>query len=57
MIVKVVLPSAVLVGVRRPSQPAGMIKRKMSNWVKKTSKHRDSPQLTKNFRQSIVMMN
>jgi len=34
-----------------------VIKRKMSNWAKKTNKHRDSPQPTKNFRQSIVMMN
>jgi len=34
-----------------------VIKRKMSSWAKKTNKHRDSPQPTKNFRQSIVMMN
>lgn len=34
-----------------------VIKRKMSNWTKKTDKNRDSPQPTKNFRRSIVMMN
>lgn len=34
-----------------------VIKRKMSNWAKKTAKHRDSPQPAKNFRQSIVMLN
>jgi hypothetical protein len=34
-----------------------VIKRKMSNWAKKTAKHRDSPQPTKKFRQSIVMLN
>ncbi|MGH7134407.1 MAG: hypothetical protein ACREHD_01625 [Pirellulales bacterium] len=34
-----------------------VIKRKMSNWAKKTNKHRDFPQPTKNFRQSVVMMN
>lgn len=34
-----------------------VIKRKMSNWAKKTNKHRDFPQPTKNFRQSVVMLN
>jgi hypothetical protein len=34
-----------------------VIKRKMSNWAKKREKHRNSPQPTKKFRQSIVMLN
>jgi hypothetical protein len=34
-----------------------VIKRKMSGWAKKTAKHRDSPQPTKKFRRSIVMLN
>jgi hypothetical protein len=34
-----------------------VIKRKKSNWAKKTAKHRDSPQPTKKFRQSIVILN
>lgn len=32
-------------------------KRKMSNWAKKRPKHRNSPQPTKKFRESIVMLN
>ncbi len=34
-----------------------VIKRKMSNWHKKREKHRHFPQRTKNFRQSIVILN
>jgi hypothetical protein len=34
-----------------------VIKRKMSNWKKKRPEHRRWPQPTKNFRQSIVMLN
>lgn len=34
-----------------------VIKRKMSNWRKKRPEHRQSPQPTKKFRQSIVMLN
>ena len=34
-----------------------VIKRKMSNWRKKRPEHRRHPQPTKNFRQSIVMLN
>ena len=34
-----------------------VIKRKMSNWAKKQEKHRQFPQPTKEFRQSIVMLN
>jgi len=34
-----------------------VIKRKMSNWAKKQQKHREFPQPTKKFRQSIVMLN
>lgn len=33
-----------------------VIKRKMSNWLKKRDKHRNSPQPTKTFRKSIVML-
>ena len=33
-----------------------VIKRKMSNWLKKRGKHRNSPQPTKTFRKSIVML-
>lgn len=33
-----------------------VIKRKTSNWPKKTEKHRNSPEPTKSFRQSIVML-
>jgi hypothetical protein len=42
---------------RRDRVNPRVIKRKMSNWAKKTAKHRDSPQPTKKFRQSIVMVN
>jgi hypothetical protein len=41
---------------RRDRVNPRVIKRKMSNWAKKTAKHRDSPQPTKKFRQSIVML-
>lgn len=34
-----------------------VIKRKMSNWAKKRPKHSHSPQPTKKFRDSIVMLN
>jgi hypothetical protein len=34
-----------------------VIKRKMSNWAKKRPKHCKSPQPTKKFRESIVMLN
>ena len=34
-----------------------VIKRKMSNWSKKRPEHRHSPQPTKKFRQSVVMLN
>jgi Insertion element 4 transposase N-terminal/Transposase DDE domain len=34
-----------------------VIKRKMSNWRKKRPEHRRSPQPTKKFRQSVVMLN
>jgi len=34
-----------------------VIKRKMSNWAKKRTKHRNFPQPTRTFRQSIVMLN
>ena len=34
-----------------------VIKRKMSNWAKKREKHRKFLQPTKNFRNSIVMLN
>ena len=34
-----------------------VIKRKMSNWRKKRPEHRHYPQPTKNFRQSVVMLN
>lgn len=34
-----------------------VIKRKMSRWPKKREKHRHSPQPTKHFRKSIVMLN
>jgi hypothetical protein len=33
-----------------------VIKRKISNWLKKRDKHRNSPQPTKTFRKSIVML-
>lgn len=33
-----------------------VIKRKMSNWLKKRDKHRNFPQPTKTFRKSIVML-
>jgi hypothetical protein len=33
-----------------------VIKRKMSNWLKKRDKHRNYPQPIKNFRKSIVML-
>ena len=33
-----------------------VIKRKMSNWLKKRDKHRNYPQPTKTFRKSIVML-
>ncbi len=33
-----------------------VIKRKMSNWLKKREKHRNFPQPTKTFRKSIVML-
>ena len=42
---------------RRDRVNPRVIKRKMSNWAKKTAKHRDSPQPTKTFRQSVVMLN
>lgn len=42
---------------RRDRVNPRVIKRKMSNWQKKSTKHRDSPQPTRNFRESIVMLN
>ena len=33
-----------------------VIKRKMSHWLQKRDKHRNSPQPTKAFRKSIVML-
>lgn len=42
---------------RRDRVNPRVIKRKMSNWAKKREKHRDFPQPTKKFRQSIVMLN
>jgi hypothetical protein len=33
-----------------------VIKRKMSHWLKKRSKHRHSPRPTKTFQKSIVML-
>lgn len=41
---------------RRDRVNPRVIKRKMSNWEKKTAKHRDSPQPTKKFRDSMVML-
>ena len=41
---------------RRDRVNPRVIKRKMSNWPKKQEKHRNSPQPTKNFRKSIVML-
>ena len=40
---------------RHPINPR-VIKRKMSNWLKKRDKHRNFPQPTKTFRKSIVML-
>jgi hypothetical protein len=34
-----------------------VIRRKLSNWAKKTAKHRDFPQPTRDFRRSIVILN
>jgi len=42
---------------RRDRVNPRVIKRKMSRWPKKRPKHRENPQPTKNFRQSIVMIN
>lgn len=41
---------------RRDRVNPRVIKRKMSNWPKKRPKHRNYPQPTKKFRQSIVML-
>lgn len=41
---------------RRDRVNPRVIKRKMSNWAKKTAKHYNSPQPTKTFRHSIVML-
>lgn len=41
---------------RRDRVHPRVIKRKMSNWLKKRDKHRNSPQPTKTFRKSIVML-
>lgn len=41
---------------RRDRVNPRVIKRKMSRWHKKRSKHRDYPQPTKHFRKSIVML-
>lgn len=41
---------------RRDRVNPRVIKRKMSNWPKKRAKHRNSPQPTKSFRKSIVML-
>jgi hypothetical protein len=42
---------------RRDRVNPRVIKRKMSNWAKKREKHRSFPQPTKEFRQSIVLLN
>lgn len=42
---------------RRDRVHPRVIKRKMSNWAKKREKHLSFPQPTKNFRQSIVLLN
>jgi len=42
---------------RRDRISPRVIKRKMSRWPKKRPKHRDYPQPTKKFRESIVMLN
>lgn len=42
---------------RRDRVNPRVIKRKMSHWPKKREKHRNSPQPTKKFRKSIVMLN
>lgn len=42
---------------RRDRVNPRVIKRKMSNWLKKREIHRTYPQPTKNFRKSIVMLN
>ena len=42
---------------RRNRVSPRVIKRKMSNWAKKRAKHRNFPQPTQKFRQSIVMLN
>jgi hypothetical protein len=42
---------------RRDRVNPRVIKRKMSRWLKKREKHRDSPQPTMTFRKSIVMLN
>jgi hypothetical protein len=42
---------------RRDRVNPRVIKCKMSNWAKKTAKNRDSPQPTKSFTASIVMLN
>lgn len=41
---------------RRDRVHPRVIKRKMSNWLKKRDKHRNYPQPTKTFRKSIVML-
>jgi hypothetical protein len=41
---------------RRDRAHPRVIKRKMSNWLKKRDKHRNYPQPTKTFRKSIVML-
>ena len=41
---------------RRDRVTPRVIKRKMSNWLKKRDKHHNFPQPTKTFRKSIVML-
>ena len=41
---------------RRDRVNPRVIKRKLSYWPKKRAKHRNSPQPTRNFRNSIVML-
>ena len=48
--------AAELLEPRRNRINPRVIKRKMSNWLKKRDKHRNSPQPTKTFRKSIVML-
>lgn len=42
---------------RRDRVNPRVIKKKMSNWLKKRAEHRHYPQPTKKFRQSVVMLN